>query len=64
VCSTTLGGNKGGPKDLRLSINGELDDLQGDHYDMTPGRYLFESIHKLVEYLALLIALLVMLSGL
>jgi len=64
VCAVTLRSNKGVPTDPRLPINGELVDLHGDHYDMTLRRYWFERIHKLVGYLALLIALLAMLSGL
>lgn len=64
LVSAYLRGSKGGPTDPRLSINGELVDLHGDHYDMTLRRYWFERIHKLVGYMALLIALLAMLSGL
>lgn len=62
--SALFRGTKGGPTDPRFSINGEVLDIHGDHYDMTPRRYWFERIHKSAGYAALSIALIAMLSGL
>ena len=64
LASAYLRGTKGGPTAPRLSSSGELVDLHGDHYDMTPRRYWFECIHKSAGYTALLMAQLAMLSGL
>ncbi|WP_376989506.1 cytochrome b561 domain-containing protein [Bosea sp. R86505] len=50
-----LRGSKGGPTQQQL---------RGDHYDMTPRRLLFEYVHKSVGYLALLLAVAAVLSGL
>ncbi len=44
-------GSKGGPMDPAPDGS-----LHGDHYDMTPRRRLFEYVHKIGGYLALLIA--------
>jgi hypothetical protein len=62
--SAYLRGTKGGPTAPRLSKNGRLVDLHGDHYNMTPRRYWFERIHKSAGYTALLTAQLAMLTGL
>ena len=64
LVSAYLRGSKGGPTAPRLSNNGDLVDLHGDHYNMTPRRYWFERIHKSAGYTALLIAQLAMLTGL
>lgn len=50
-----LRGSKGGPGEPVL---------KGDHYDMTPRRVLFEYAHKGLGYLALLLALITILTGL
>jgi hypothetical protein len=59
-----LRGTKGGPTAPRLSSSGEILDLRGDHYDMTPRRYRFERIHKTAGMAAVLVALAAMLTGL
>lgn len=48
-------GSKGGPTDHRKN---------GDHYDMTPWRVMFEWCHKLIGYAALLLAMVVITLGL
>jgi hypothetical protein len=48
-------GSKGGPTGNQL---------QGDHYDMTPWRLAFERLHKWGGYAALLLALVVIVLGL
>lgn len=48
-------GTKGGPSDVSM---------RGDHYDMTLRRRLFEHVHKGFGYLALVIAVAAILSGL
>lgn len=52
-------GSKGGP--TAPAIDGSLN---GDHYDMTPKRLLFERLHRTLGYLALLLGALAILSGL
>ncbi|MGY0398536.1 MAG: cytochrome b561 domain-containing protein [Ostreibacterium sp.] len=53
--SGLLRGSKGGPTEQQSA---------GDHYDMTKHRYLFEHIHKNVGYLALVLSVIVVISGL
>jgi Eukaryotic cytochrome b561 len=48
-------GSKGGPTDAQP---------RGDHYDMTPWRVAFERLHKSLGWLALLMAIVVIASGL
>lgn len=48
-------GSKGGPTDKQMA---------GDHYDMTPWRLAFEWIHKSVGYLAVLLAMATVFTGL
>jgi hypothetical protein len=50
-----LRGSKGGPTDVQL---------QGDHFDMTPRRRLFERIHKVVGWLSVFVAMATILLGL
>jgi hypothetical protein len=50
-----LRGSKGGPTDPVL---------RGDHYDMTPRRRLFESVHKSLGYVALALGAAAILTGL
>lgn len=50
-----LRGSKGGPGEPSL---------RGDHYDMTPRRIAFEHLHKSVGYLAILLAVAALLTGL
>jgi hypothetical protein len=64
VLSGLLRGSKGGPTAPRRAPDGQELDLHGDHYDMTPRRYLFERVHKLAGYLVLLVAWAAMFSGL
>ena len=59
VVSGLLRGSKGGPTDCRP--DGSMD---GDHYDMTPRRLMFEGFHKGFGYLALLIVVATIASGL
>ena len=47
VAGGWLRGSKGGPTDI---------DMRGDHYDMTPHRMWFESIHKTFGWLAVVAA--------
>ncbi|MEP2641092.1 cytochrome b561 domain-containing protein [Roseobacter sp.] len=54
-----LRGSKGGPTEP--AANGTL---HGDHYDMTPRRLAFEYVHKGAGYLALLLSMLTIMSGL
>lgn len=54
-----LRGSKGGP--TAPNPDGSL---SGDHYDMTPRRRIFERVHKSVGYLALLVALVAIATGL
>lgn len=46
ITGAHLRGTKGGPTAPRLSPQGEMLDLHGDHYDMSPRRLLFERLHK------------------
>ncbi len=55
VLAGWLRGSKGGPGDPSLS---------GDHYDMTPRRLKFESVHKPGGYLALVLSVVVIVFGL
>lgn len=55
VLGGLLRGTKGGPTDTAL---------RGDHYDMTPRRLMFETVHKTAGYLALIVAIAAILSGL
>lgn len=48
-------GSKGGPTDKQMA---------GDHYDMTPWRLTFEWVHKSAGYLALLLSVVVVFTGL
>lgn len=48
-------GSKGGPQEAAI---------QGDHYDMTTRRNVFEKIHKSIGYVALLLALSTVFMGL
>ena len=64
ILSAHLRGTKGGPTAPRLSVNGEILDLRGDHYDMTPHRYRFEWIHKTAGMAAVLVAFAALLTGL
>jgi len=64
IVSAHLRGTKGGPTAPRLSANGEILDLRGDHYDMTPHRRRFEWIHKTAGMTAVVMALAAMLTGL
>ncbi len=50
-----LRGSKGGPTEP---------EIRGDHYDMTPRRRIFESFHKTAGYMALLLAIAAILTGL
>tara|TARA_R110002124_G_scaffold281740_1_gene456371 strand:- start:10491 stop:11417 length:927 start_codon:yes stop_codon:yes gene_type:complete len=52
-------GSKGGPAD---SISSEIQ--PGDHYDMTPWRLAFETVHKSIGYLVLPVAAVAIISGL
>lgn len=47
-------GSKGGPGDVQL---------RGDHYDMTLRRRVFEHVHKLIGYAALLLGIATVISG-
>lgn len=54
-----LRGSKGGP--TAPNADGSW---QGDHYDMTPRRVVFEHVHKFVGYLAVLLAATAIITGL
>ncbi|WP_299964148.1 cytochrome b561 domain-containing protein [uncultured Roseobacter sp.] len=54
-----LRGTKGGPTERAADGS-----LSGDHYDMTPRRLAFEYIHKSAGYLALLLSVATLVSGL
>jgi hypothetical protein len=54
-----LRGSKGGPTDPRLDGT-----LHGDHYSMTRRRRIFERVHKSLGYIAVLVALAAIASGL
>jgi hypothetical protein len=55
LASAWARGSKGGPTDVRL---------RGDHYDMTPGRVAFESVHKAGGYAAILLSIATIILGL
>lgn len=55
VIAGWLRGSKGGPTDIAL---------RGDHYDMTRRRLVFEHLHKSLGWLAVMVAVGVMVSGL
>ena len=55
VAAGWLRGSKGGPTDSNL---------RGDHYDMTHRRLVFEHLHKSLGWLAVLVAVGVLISGL
>ncbi len=57
--SGLLRGSKGGP--TSLAADGSL---RGDHYDMTLRRQLFEACHKLFGYVALILMIGAVVSGL
>lgn len=59
LLSGLLRGSKGGP-----TAPAEDGGLSGDHYDMTPHRLLFERVHKIVGYLAVLLMTTAILTGL
>lgn len=59
VAGGLLRGSKGGPTEPAPDGS-----LRGDHYDMTRRRLMFERLHKGFGYLALLLAVLTILSGL
>lgn len=54
-----LRGTHGGPQRAAMG-----EEFEGDHYLMTPRRRVFEYMHKIVGYMALLAAVLVTLTGL
>lgn len=54
-----LRGTKGGPTEIAKTGT-----ERGDHYDMTPRRRMFESVHKSTGYLALVVAQITILLGL
>jgi hypothetical protein len=54
-----LRGSKGGPEE-----QAEGKPLAGDHYDMTTRRRIFEHVHKVAGYVALLAALAAFVNGL
>lgn len=56
-------GSKGGPTD-RYADPDDPDTWRGDHYDMTPWRIRFEWTHKLLGYLALVLAFIAVVTGL
>ncbi|VCU68244.1 hypothetical protein PIGHUM_00294 [Pigmentiphaga humi] len=49
---------------LRGSKGGGTPDERGDHYDMTPRRFLFERAHKSCGYLAMAVAMAAIATGL
>jgi hypothetical protein len=57
--SAWLRGSKGGPTDPRPDGS-----LSGDHYNMTLRRRLFERLHKSIGYIALLLSMAAISSGL
>ena len=56
-------GSKGGPTD-RGADPGNPRSWRGDHYDMTPRRIRFEWTHKLLGYVALVLAVVAIVTGL
>ncbi len=59
IASGVLRGSKGGPDEAG---SGEI--LPGDHYDMTRHRLVFEYIHKFAGYVAVLLSVAAILTGL
>jgi len=59
VVGGLLRGSKGGPTSLAKDSS-----LRGDHYDMTLRRRVFERIHKSLGYLAVVLALAALATGL
>lgn len=59
IASGVLRGSKGGPSETE----GE-EILPGDHYDMTRHRLVFEYIHKFAGYVAVLLSVVAILTGL
>ncbi len=55
VASGLLRGTKGGPTEPTMA---------GDHFDMTPRRIIFEFVHKSLGYIAQILALAALISGL
>lgn len=49
---------------LRGTKGGSVPDERGDHYDMTPRRFLFERVHKSCGYLAMAVAMAAIATGL
>jgi hypothetical protein len=64
LVSSWFRGTKGGPTAPRLNKDGEIVDLYGDHYFMTPKRILFERIHKFIGHLCWLLGIAVTALGL
>ena len=56
-------GSKGGPTDAGVDTH-DPRTWRGDHYDMTPRRIAFEWSHKLLGYLALVLAVVAIVTGL
>ena len=56
-------GSKGGPTDPGADPR-DPRTWRGDHYDMTPRRIVFERSHKLLGYLALVLAVAAIVTGL
>ncbi|KAJ54613.1 cytochrome B561 [Actibacterium mucosum KCTC 23349] len=59
IAGGILRGSKGGPTEPAPDGS-----LRGDHFDMTPRRLAFEYIHKTMGYLAFLLSVATVLSGL
>ncbi|MEM9638247.1 MAG: cytochrome b561 domain-containing protein [Pseudomonadota bacterium] len=59
ILGGVLRGTKGGPTEPAPDGT-----LHGDHYDMTPRRLVFEYLHKTAGYLALILSIFTILSGL
>ncbi|MEM9433855.1 MAG: cytochrome b561 domain-containing protein [Pseudomonadota bacterium] len=59
VAGGLLRGTKGGPTDLRADGS-----MHGDHFDMSRRRLIFESVHKSLGYLAVVLGMVTILFGL
>lgn len=59
VAGGVFRGSKGGPTEPRVDGS-----LHGDHWDMTPRRLVFEYMHKHLGYVAYLLSIAVVISGL
>ncbi|MEM9634814.1 MAG: cytochrome b561 domain-containing protein [Pseudomonadota bacterium] len=57
--SGLLRGSKGGPTDVQSDGS-----MNGDHYNMTPRRLMFEAFHKSCGYLALVLMIAAIVTGL